>query len=313
MTRKIGLDIATWEGGRLERIRDAAPGFELVDLSGDVSGCEVLFGFIGGDTIKAAKNLKWLHAQSAGVDHYIRPETGLPEHVILTNSAGAYGLSISEHLITVTMMLLRKMGGYCLLQAQSKWQSLGTVRTIYQSSVTVVGLGDIGGNYAARCHALGARVRGVARSRREKPDYLDALYAADGIDEALSGADIVALCLPDTGKTRHLLSRGRMAALKKGALILNIGRGSAIEQDALIELLESGHIGGAGLDVTTPEPLPQDSKLWGMPNVIITPHVSNGVSLGATLDLTVDKFIRYLGDYIAGRGFAHTVDRALEY
>jgi phosphoglycerate dehydrogenase-like enzyme len=96
-------------------------------------------------------------------------------------------------------------------------------------------------------------------------------------------------------------------------MVLNVGRGSAIEQDAFIELLESGHIGGAGLDVTTPEPLPADSKLWNMPNVIITPHVSGGMSLEITLDLIVDKFIRYLGDYIAGREFIRAVDRVLEY
>ena len=317
--RKIGLYFSVWKPEELERICAAAAGFELVDLSGkcserDIAACEILFGFINSDTIKAAKNLKWLHSQSAGVDYYLKPETGLPQSVILTNSTGAYGIGISEHLITVTLMLLRKMNEYCLLQAQNKWHGLGTVKTLYQSDITVVGLGDIGGCYAMRCSALGARVKGVVRSRRDrKPDYVDELFTADRLDEALCDADIIALCLPETNETRQLLTRERMRTLKKGALILNIGRGSAIDQDALTELLESGHIGGAGLDVTEPEPLPPDSRLWNMPNVVITPHISGGTSLEITLKLIADKFIKYLGDYIAGHKFTHVVDRALEY
>lgn len=319
MARKIGLSFSVWNGERLEKIRNAAPGFEFLDLSGDYSNndiesCEILFGFISGNILKSAKNLKWFHAQSAGVDYYLSPEAGLLDSVILTNSSGAYGIGISEHLITVTMMLLRKMNEYSRLQFQNKWQGLGTVQTLYQSRVTVVGAGDIGGNYAMRCHALGAKVRGVVRSERtDKLSYIDELFTVDKLDEALDGADIIALCLPGTSETHNLFSRQRMSRLKKGAIILNIGRGSAIEQDALVELLESGHLGGAGLDVTTPEPLPPDSKLWSMPNVIITPHVSGGMSLGITLDLIADKFIKYLGDYIAGREFSHIVDRNLQY
>ena len=318
MSKKLGLNFSVWNKERLGRIRAAASGFELVDLGDcsdkDIADCEILFGFIGGDMAKAAKNLKWLHSQSAGIEYYLRPESGLRESVLLTNSSGAYGIGISEHLVTVTLMLLRKMNEYCLLQAKNKWQSLGTVRTLYRSNVTVVGFGDIGGNYAKRCHALGAKVTGVARSERgEKPDYADRLFAADRLGEALEGADIVALCLPETNETRHLLSRGRMEALKKGAVILNIGRGSAIEQDALVELLEEGHLGGAGLDVASPEPLPVDSKLWNMPNVIITPHVSGGMSLEVTLDLIAEKFVKYLCDYISGREFERVVDKTLGY
>ena len=212
MAKKLGLYFSTWNGERLERIRAAAPGFELINLSGcsaeDIAECEILFGFIGGDIIKAAENLKWLHAQSAGVDHYFKPESRLKESVLLTNSTGAYGIGISEHLITVTLMLLRKMNEYCLLQAQNKWQSLGTVQTLYNSNITVVGLGDIGGNYAMRCHALGARVKGVVRSKREdKPVYIDELFTADRLDEALEGADIIAL---------SCLKRAKRAACSQG-------------------------------------------------------------------------------------------------
>jgi len=320
MSRKIGyLSPSLKNPSRLARIRDAAgsAGFELVDLSASrdaAAECEIIFGWADAELISAAKRLRWLHTQSAGVDQYLRPEFNLPRDVILTNSSGAYGVGISEHLLTVTLMLLRRMGEYGRLQYESRWQDLGGVRALCQCLVTVVGLGDIGGSYARRVHALGARVRGVVRSARaEKPQYAEELFTVDKIDEALGGADIVALCLPGTDETKGLFSGARLRRLKRGALILNIGRGSAIDQDALIELLQCGRLGGAGLDVTTPEPLPADSKLWGMPNVILTPHVSGGASLELTQDLIADKFVRYLGDYIAGRAFERTVDRDAGY
>ena len=135
----------------------------------------------------------------------------------------------------------------------------------------------------------------------------------DKLDEAIAGADAVALCLPGTDETAHIIDKPRMMRMKPGVFILNIGRGSAIEQEALIELLENGHLGGAGLDVTTPEPLPINSKLWDMPNVILTPHVSGGASMEHTLDLIVSKFARYLRDYAAGQPFTRVVDKVLGY
>ena len=316
--RKIGVSFSVLTDERMDRIRRAADGFEVTDISGapfdTIADCEVIFGNIGADRMKAAKNLKWLHTQAAGVDSFLRPEYGFPKDVIMTNSSGAYGVGISEHLVTVTMMLLRKMNSYARLQTENTWKDLGAVQTIYNSHVTVVGLGDIGGCYAMRCHALGAVVSGVVRRpRKAKPYYIVELYTTDRLGDALAGADIVALCLPGTDDTKNMLSEDQMLKMKKGALILNIGRGTAIDQAALVRLLESGHIGGAGLDVTDPEPLPADSKLWAMPNVVITPHVSGGNSLDLTLDMIVDKFIRYLRDYAAGRPFERVVDMEAGY
>jgi phosphoglycerate dehydrogenase-like enzyme len=139
------------------------------------------------------------------------------------------------------------------------------------------------------------------------------MYTTDNLDEALCGADIIALCLPGTDGTRGMFGRKRLESLKRGAYILNVGRGSALDQEALADLLDSGRIGGAGLDVTEPEPLPANSRLWAHPNAIITPHISGGMSLELTLDLIVDKFVRYLGDYIDGNVFEKAVDRQVGY
>ena len=165
-----------------------------------------------------------------------------------------------------------------------------------------------------RCRALGAYVRGVVRSaRKEKPVSVDELFTIDRLDDAIADADVVALCLPGTKETQHLFTKEQMFKMKKGAFLLNVGRGTAIDQDALVEMLESGHLGGAGLDVTSPEPLPSNSKLWGMTNVILTPHVSGNDSLPYTVDMIVERFIRYLCDYLAGRPFDRVVDRDAGY
>ncbi|MCL2851944.1 MAG: D-2-hydroxyacid dehydrogenase [Defluviitaleaceae bacterium] len=317
MERKLGITFTPLTDARLERIRAAAPGFEIICCNRhneDLAGCEVVFGHIAPPVLSAAKNLKWLHTQSAGVDMYMTQEAGLPDDVMLTNSSGAYGIGISEHLLAVTLMLLRNMGGYVRLQSAAKWEDLGNLQTLYGKLVTVVGLGDIGGNYASRCRAMGARVRGVVRTARpDVPSCADELFTVDQLDEAVRDADIVALCLPGTSETARLFNKDRLLKLKPGSLLLNIGRGSAIDQDALIDCLSSGHLGGAGLDVTAPEPLPAESPLWAMPNVIITPHISGGASLEITLDLIVDKFAEYLQDYAAGKPFKRSVDRQAGY
>jgi len=317
-TRKIGVAFPGINDERLAKIRAAAPGFEIVCEKADniaaYADAEVIFGNVTKEVVQGTKKLKWLHTQTAGVDLYARPETGLPADVLLTNSSGAFGIGIAEHLMVLTLMLLRKMGEYGKVQAQSKWENLGRVDTLYGKNVTVVGIGDIGGTFAARCKAMGTNVTGVSRTlRAQKPDWADAMYTIENVNEAIKDADIVALCMPGTPETAGLFDKKRLAAMKKGALLINIGRGTAIDQDALIDALNSGHISGFGTDVTTPEPLPADSPLWTMPNVIITPHTAGGDSLELIQHLIVDKFVKYLGDYVSGKSFKHVIDPRIGY
>lgn len=315
--KKIAINYSDLNKNHLSKIIAAARGYDVLsgdEAKADIAGCEILFGHADAKLLSAAKSLKWLHAQSAGVDHYLRPDTGLMDSVILTNSAGMHGISIAEHMLGHTLMLMRRLHSYVLQQAVRKWEYLGTVQSIYRSRITVVGLGGIGSEYAARCRALGAAVSGVVRTpRADTPSCVDNIYTIDWLDEAIRDADVVALTLPNTAETVNLFDRARMLKMKKGALILNVGRGAAIDQDAMIELLESGHLGGAGLDVTEPEPLPAESRLWALPNVVLTPHISGGGTLPLTADLIVGRFIEYLEDYIAGRPFRKVVDRERGY
>ena len=297
------------------KIAATAPGYDLLDLSTNptdeqLAECEILFGNVKADIISKMPNLKWVHSQTAGVEIYLDPP--LPSDIMLTNSSGAYGITIAEHMLLFTLMLLRNSGVSFSQQCEHVWKSY-TSRNLYNLKVTVVGLGDIGGRYAMLCHTMGAAVNGVVRSpRSNKPQYVDNLFTSGQLDEAIRDADIVALALPGTGETAGILSRERLEGMKKGALIINVGRGSAIDQDALIELLQSRHIGGAALDVTSPEPLPPTSPLWDMPNVIITPHVSNGGHDNIT-KFVIDVFVRNLTDYLNGRPFGRTVDRSAGY
>jgi len=302
----------------IAKISAAAPNYEQLYLSENptdqqLAECEILFGNVKADIISKMPLLKWVHAQTAGVEIYLNPSAPLSKDILLTNSSGAYGIAIAEHMLHFTLMLLRNATGYLLQQCERIWKGLDRTRNLHSCNVTVVGMGDIGGRYAMLCHAMGAKVNGVVRNQRNhKPQYVDKLFTTAQIDEAIRNADIVALALPGTDETAGIMSRKRLANMKKGAYILNIGRGSAIDQDALIDLLQSGHIGGAALDVTTPEPLPPNSLLWDIPNVIITPHVSYG-GRGNTTELVVDKFIRYLTDYLNGRPFEREIDRDAGY
>ena len=316
MKRTIGVTFSGINDAHLAKIKAVSAEFNVLCAprdSEELLNCEIVFGHIDQNILTRANNLKWLHIQFSGVDPYLKSDSGLRDDIILTNSAGAYGIGIAEHLMAMTLMLMRKMPEYGLLQAEKNWKDLGRIRTLYGSVVTVVGVGDIGANFAARCKVMGANVRGVARTAKATPDWADRMFHVEHLDEAIADADVVALCLPQTAETSGLFDARRINLMKHGAIILNVGRGSAIDTSALIDALNAGHLGGAGLDVTDPEPLPPNHPLWAAPNTIITPHVSGGDSAALTQDLIVDKFARYLADYAAGRSFAHVVDRRVGY
>ena len=318
MTRKLAIaPLMPLPQGRAQKIAQAATGFEVVELnrnSEELANFEVIFGYPNPKSIRGSKSLKWLHSSTSGIDVFLGDEAALAPDVVITNSAGAYGLSIAEHLIAVSLMLLRQLGQYACAQTEGRWKNLGGTQSLYGKTVTVVGLGDIGGRYAALCKAFGATVRGIVRTPRSVlPNGVDTLYTAEDLDTALQDADIVAICLPSTTQTTYLFNKTRLNKLKPGSFLLNVGRGNIIDQDALIEVLQNGHLGGVGLDVTTPEPLPPDSPLWRFPNAIITPHISHGGGMDITQDLIVDKFISYLQDYIAGKPLPVTVDRNAGY
>ena len=214
----------------------------------------------------------------------------------------------------VTLMLLRQMPAFQQVVAERRWVRSMPMRSICGSTVTVLGTGDIGTNFARRAKALGAKaVYGVRRTKKPGDSAFDAICSMDELDALLPKTDILVMALPATAETVGVLSRQRIALLPCHAIVVNVGRGSAIDQDALIDALNSERLAGAALDVMVPEPLPVDHPLWTAKNILITPHISGNMSLGITRDLDVDLFCRDLANYAAGRPLQQLVDRKLGY
>lgn len=232
----------------------------------------------------------------------------MPEGALLTNATGAYGLAISEHMIGMLLELIKKLNLYRDNQKKSLWKDEGQIKSIYGSTILIVGLGDIGGEFAKKVKALGAYTIGIRRKNSVKPDYLDELYLADELDKVLPRADVVALSLPATKDTSKLFSRERFALMKEGAVLLNVGRGSAVDSDALYDAITAGHLYGAAIDVTDPEPLPADHKLWKLDNMVITPHISGDFHLQETHDRIVRIACENLRAYLKGGKLKNQVD-----
>lgn len=279
-----------------------------------VQNCEILYAH-SPDLLRAAPDtLQWYCCAFAGVDPYCEDPTLFANpDCILTNS-NVYGVTIAEHVIMVLLMLLRQMPSYERITANRSWENHLPIRSIRDSRFTVLGTGNIGRNVADRLHGMGAaQVIGLSRSGRQAPEHFDQVYSISALDEVLPETHHLIMALPGTPETTGILSRQRIALLPQDALVVNVGRGAAIDQDALVEALNTGAIGGAALDVMTPEPLPRNHPLWTARNTIVTPHVSGNMTLGYTCDRNVDLFCENLRRYAAGVPLLGVVDRQKGY
>ncbi len=264
------------------------------------------------EMLKSATKLEWVQLQSAGVGAYADPGA-LPEGVVVTNASGAYGLAISEYMLGVLLELIKKLHLYRDQQPTGNWAEHGHVKSIYGSTVLVVGLGDIGGEFAQRMKALGAYTIGIRRSDAQKPDYLDELHFMDDLKSLLPRADVVAMSLPSTKLTRKVINQETLQLMKRDAVLINVGRGDAIDTEALCDALESGHLCGAALDVTDPEPLPKDHRLWKIENAVITPHVSGGDSLPETTERIIKICANNIEAYVNGKNLSNVVNLSAGY
>lgn len=271
----------------------------------DVERADVIFGNVQPEYISGSKKLRWVQLTSAGADRYA---PCMPSGAVLTNATGAYGEPISEYMLGALLALRHKTCEYFDNQKKAEWRFCGRVREIPGSVCLVIGMGDIGGCFARKMKAMGAYVIGIRRTDLRRPDYCDELYLLEDLDKVLPRADVVALSLPNSPKTQGVLSAERIAAMKQGACVINVGRGSAIDQAALCAALNDGRLGGACLDVTTPEPLPADDPLWSAKNILITPHIAGGRMLGSASETAVQIFLENVSLYLADEPLGHAVD-----
>ncbi len=318
--KKIGLRRAPFHEEHMRKLSEIAnpEGYEFVvfpmDLERpDLSEIELLMGFFTPEMLRSALKLKWLQTPSAGVEAFLADDLYANPELVLTSGSGAYGIAISEYMLCGLLMIQRRMPQYLDNQKKHEWTQYPGISTLYGSRVTVVGVGDLGGNFARRCALLGAHVTGVRRRVGDLPEHFEHIYPTERLNDAIQDADVVALCLPSTGETKRLFDAARFAQMKRGAILINVGRGSCVDGDALAAALASGRLGGALLDVTDPEPLPSDSPLWDCPGAVITPHISGIDRDRLAADIVFDIYSENLRRYFAGRPLHNIIDRKRGY
>ena len=279
---------------------------------GQIQAANIILGLPMADMLKASKNLEWLQLASAGTDPYIVPGV-LDPKTVLTNATGAYSKAVSEHAFALTLMLTKKLHLYRDEQRQKNWSDHGPVSSLSNSTVVVVGLGDIGRAYARLVKAMGAYVIGVKRRGGNCPEYVDELVMTQDLDSVLPRADVIMSILPNTAETRYLYTDTRFDLMKDSAVFINCGRGNAVSAEVLYRALSEHKIAAAGVDVTELEPLPVDSPLWGLENLVITPHISGGFHLPETFERIVDIAAGNLSAFLAGKELRNVVDFATGY
>ena len=275
---------------------------------------EVVYGMPRPADLKAFTGLRWFCGSFAGVDAYLDEALYPSPEVVLSNSSGAYGVTIAEHLIMVTLMLLRHAPTYLRHADAHRWGDVLPMRSLIGSTITVLGAGDIGTEFARRARAMGPRaIRGVRRTRAAADPAFDSVHTHDELDALLPDTDILVMALPSTPDTFHILSAERIALLPSRAYVVNVGRGTAIDQPALTAALNDGRIAGAALDVFAQEPIPDGDPIWTARNLLITPHISGQMTLGYTRDKNVALFCEDLENYANGRPLKRYVNRKIGY
>ena len=271
----------------------------------------IIFGNPSQDFLAKCPKLEWLQLQSAGADGYTSGEIG--QNTILTSATGGYGHAVSEYMLSVTFALCKKLHLFRDEQLKSQWKPRGNVKSIQGSTVLVLGMGDIGNEYARKMKSLGAYIIGIRRTQHRKPEYADEMYLSEKLDEILPRADIIAMILPGVKATENIMSRERLFKMKKGAILINAGRGSAIDQDALCDAIETGHLESAALDVTKPEPLPQNHRFWKVENIIITPHIAGGRYMPETAGYIMELNLENARRFANGKKLKSIVNIATGY
>ena len=266
----------------------------------DVRDADIILGNVKPELVAKADGLQWIQLNSAGAEAYAKAD--IVHEAMLTNARGAYGLSVSEWMMAATFMLCRKMDLYMRHEVDHAWQDEGRVTSIWGSVTLVLGLGNIGSDYAGRMKAMGSHVIGLTRHKRSVcPECADEIDTIDHLDDYLPRADFVVMILPGTKENVGLMDMPHFSLMKKSAYLINAGRGNAVKSMDLNQALREGVIAGAALDVTDPEPLPADHPLWDAPRCIITPHIAGKFHLEETFERIVRLTDHNLAAFLAGR------------
>ena len=301
--------------GLAERLQADYPGTQIIGVDSSAgavaqaAGADAIIGFCRDDIVAAADELVWIQIFSAGSERCLAVDKVGNGDILLTNMQKMSSPVIGEHAVAMMMSLTRGLVPYAKVMRDGAWErgmaeSAG-MTSLAGKTVLVVGLGGIGTAVARRAHGLGTYVIATRNSSRSGPDFVGYVGLSDELLTLAARADVVVNALPLTPKTTNLFDRAFFEAVKPGALFINVGRGGSVVTDELVAALKDGRIGGAGLDVTQPEPLPADHALWQMDNVIITPHVAGSGGERERHGVLVNENVRR---FIAGDKLLNVVD-----
>ena len=316
------LPVWTIPPADVARLARALPGDEVIDAREPAERraafavADVLFATkISAEEFAIAPHVRWMHSSAVGVGGLLPPSV-VASPVIVTNSRGVHSDAIAEHAVALVLALRRHLHTAAARQAAREWAQAELSRPVTPplagTEMLVVGLGSIGSRVARLAAGLGMRVTGVRRRVEEPvPPGVGRVLGPDRPIDALREADVVVLAVPRTDETRALLGRAEFAAMKRSALLVNVARGRLIDDDALVEALETEDIAGAGLDAFQQEPLPPEHPLWRAPNTLLTPHTAS--FSGEYWAPVVDLFLENLARFKRGEPLLNVVDKKRGY
>lgn len=316
----LGFEADELTEAELAQIRSLAPGYRLLVttdrrvIEENLGEIEIAVRRFPNEWIERAPTLRWLQQWGAGADWLLRCPTVAASGLIVTSGSGIHAVPISEHILALMLALGRNLHRAIRHQIEHRWQGVSDWQQLFEladKTMVLVGVGAIGERTAQIATALGMRVIGVRRDPTQTVAGVAAMYAPAHLPELLPEADFVVLTIPLTAETQHLIGEREFTLMKPSAYLINIGRGGTVDEAALIEALRAGRLAGAGLDVVAQEPLPADSPLWDLDNVIITAHYAGATPRYDERALPI--FLENLRRYVAGEPLINVVDKTLGY
>ena len=304
------------DAARAAWMQDAAPGVTLVAAADraaavrEAAGADAVIGECVPEVIAAGPRIRWVQRMFAGVERCVAIPAFTERGIVLTNMQKVAGSVMAEHVLALMFGLTRGLAAYLPAQAKGEWADEAVPESrmweVKGRTMLVAGLGGIGTEVARRAHALGMTVIATRNSGTDGPDYVAEVGLPGKLLPFAARADVIVSTLPLTPETKGLMNEAFFDAAKRGALFINVGRGGTVVTADLVAALEDGRLGGAGLDVTDPEPLPPGHPLWRAPNVIITPHVSASLEGDEVPRWTIAR--ENLRRYVAGEKLLSEVD-----
>ncbi len=298
-------------GFNLEKvITDLAPVYPAVqfshcqrgqDLAQAIADAEIYLGWVNREVFLAAKSLRWVQSPSSGIDRFLAIPELREGEVILTSARGTHAACLAEHALAVILSFTRGIGRFIVQQQQHHWANREIRPTLVEltgRTMGIIGLGAVGQALAKRAAAFDMRIVAVDAVAVEKPAYVERVAGLDGLDALLEESDYVVVTVPYTADTRSMLDAARLALLKPTALLIGISRGGIIDEAATVLALQEGRLAGAALDVFATEPLPEESPLWDIENLLITPHAAGGSQFEASTVREI--FTENLGRFLRG-------------